>query len=234
VLTERPLRPPSRCRSDPRHGGPLHPYLDHARRLVRSSTPVVVYDTETSGLIAIGDPFPWPWEIAACLVRKGLIEDRFHAILDWREPIPAGANLRGIDPATPMTTGIPPLEALTRFSRFVADLPLAGQRVELFDNVVMRAAYWKSDLPTPRGLREPGRSIDTRYLAELLYPVPGMPGAPADYHLGDLARHFGVPHDPAELHGAPADAEVTVGVLLGLVAEVERRQAARPSRKRSA
>jgi DNA polymerase III epsilon subunit-like protein len=202
----------------------VHPYLDHARRLVRSSTPIVVYDTETSGLLAINDRFPWPWEIAACLIRKGVIEDRFHALLNWNEPIPDGANLRQIDPATPILHGLPPSEVLARFSRFVADLPLAGQRVELFDNVVMRAAYWKTDLPTPRGLREPGRSIDTRYLAELLYPVPGMPGAPADYHLGDLAHHFRIPHDPAALHGAAADAEVTVGVLLGLIAEIEHRR----------
>lgn len=227
-----PPRPPSLSLPDSLTPGwrRVHPYLDRSRRLVRSSTPLVVYDLETSGLLAINDPFPWPWEIGACLVRAGRIEDRFHAYLNWGGAIPDAANLRKIDPELPRTSGLPPAEVLARFSRFLADLPVGGQRIELFDNVVLRAAYWAVDLPTPRGLREPGRSVDTRYMAELLYPVAGMPGAPADYHLGDLARHFGIPHDPAELHGAVADAEANVGVLMGLVSEVERRLDARPTK----
>ena len=61
----------------------------------------------------------------------------------------------------------------------------------------------------------------------------GKQGAGKGTQATRLAGHFGVPHDPAELHGAVADAEVNVGVLMGLVDEVERRLAVRPTKGRT-
>jgi Rad3-related DNA helicase/DNA polymerase III epsilon subunit-like protein len=97
----------------------------------------------------------------------------------------------------------PPLSvALQALARFVGDLPIVGQSVELDLACLERA-----------GLRLPGPVYDTFELAQLL-----LPGRPT-YDLRSVASALGVA--PARQHRALADAETARDVFLALLGRVE-------------
>jgi DNA polymerase-3 subunit epsilon/ATP-dependent DNA helicase DinG len=92
-------------------------------------------------------------------------------------------------------------KALAELARFVGDLPLVGQSIEIDLDYLERA-----------GLRLTAPAYDTFELAQLL--IPGLP----TYSLASVARALGV--EPRASHRALADAETAMDVFLALLARL--------------
>lgn len=199
-------------------------YLRGCLALARSERPIVVLDTETTGLLVPGAHFPFVWEIGA---RKRLPDgsvEVFSAMLDWGVSIPPAANLADTDPDLPITAGLEPSFVLGQFAAFIAGCVLVGQRVETFDLPVLRAAYEAVGLGVPRQIYIPGYTIDTRVIAEMLWAhAPVGSDRPDDFHLPDLGRFLGASFD--SIHRAMADVGLNEQVFDALMDILERQDA---------
>lgn len=196
------------------------PYLRHALRVARNASVIVIYDTETTGLDQLESPMPLIWELGA--VRRPARGKRqpHSAILNCGVEIPWGANLRHIDPRTPLMRGRPSAQVLTGFRRFVAGAILAGHNIVDFDNPLLAHAYALAELAAPPQLTDKRQCIDTVLLARALWPK-GASDGPPDNKLITLARFLEVPFETASLHGALADVilnEMVLDRLLALTA----------------
>ena len=188
---------------------------------------MVIYDTETTGLDKLDDPMPLIWELAA--IRRPIRGKRqpHVAILNCGIEIPWQANIRKIDPRTPLTHGRPTEQVLAGFGRFVAGAILVGHNITDFDNPLMCHGYALAGLPAPVQLTNKRLCIDTVLLARALWPK-GSIGGPPDNKLITLGRFLDVPFDAAALHGALADVVLNVQVLDRLLAIAVERLGADP------
>lgn len=193
------------------HPMDLHPYVRHALRAVRSAPAVVIYDTETTGFDRIDAPMPRIWELAA-IKRSAAGRVAHTTILNCGIEIPWEANLRRVDPRTPLIHGKPTEIVLARFARFIEGALLVGHNIVSFDNPLMSHAYALAGLPSPIQLSDRRRCVDTVLLARALWPK-GTPGAPVNNQLASLGLHLGVEFDAAGLHAALADVTLNELVL---------------------
>ena len=192
-------------------------YAAHARRLVATGAPIVIYDLETTGLDDLGSPAPRVWELAAVRRSAG---DRQEAsrILNCGVPIPAEANIAGVDPMLPLREGVDPREVLERFARFVDGAILVGHNICGFDNAILLAEYARAGVAAPLSLADKRRCIDTLSLSRAIFPKDEA-GSPDRHRLVDMARHLGVPMN-GTAHRALADVLTCEGVFDALVARL--------------
>ena len=179
----------------------------------------VVVDCETSGLDPARDRL---LALGAVAVRGSRIElgESFSAVIRQDTASdPANILVHGIS-GDAQRGGRPAAEALSDFSRFLADgLPVAFHAP--FDAAVLRTAM--SRVP---GLQPPADWLDLAQIAPALYPGP----ARARRALDDWLAEFGIA-SPGR-HDALADAYATAQLLLVLLAEATRQGAGTVARLR--
>jgi DNA polymerase III epsilon subunit family exonuclease len=160
-----------------------------------SSSRLVVFDTETTGLSATGDHVI---EIAALALEGGAETGRFESLIDPGAPIPPEISaIHGITDA--MVRGRPPFrDVAARFLEFAGADILAAHNAPYDISMMI--------VPTlAAGLRPGGnRVLDTHRLARKLIPSPR-------YNLGALAKTLGIEMPVA--HRAMADVEACAGLL---------------------
>jgi DNA helicase-2/ATP-dependent DNA helicase PcrA len=193
------------------------PYSVHARTLLASRPPLVIYDVETTGLDELNVPAPRIWELAA-VRRDGQGRVEASRIVNCGMPIPAAANVAGVDPELPLKEGADPREVLIRFATFLDGAVLVGHNITGFDNAILVAEYVRHGLVPPAALTDIRRCVDTLNLSRSLFPKD-EPGSPARYGLGAMAEHLGIPVD-GTAHRALADVLVCEKLFDALAARL--------------
>jgi DNA polymerase-3 subunit epsilon/DNA polymerase-3 subunit alpha (Gram-positive type) len=175
-----------------------------AFRLPRS---YVCYDLETTGLGRDAHVI----EIGAVRVLDGYEDEKFSTFV----ALPPGAH---VEPGSfavnhiseVMLEGAPSiLDAYLSFVEFVGDLPLVGQNIKSFDNVLMARVAAELGLPS---VVDNG-SYDTMLLYRELV------GKPAN--LAAICSHYGVENE--EAHRAWADARATSDCYLAIIRDAASR-----------
>lgn len=192
-------------------------YADHTIRLLATRAPVLVFDTETTGLPSETGPLPKIWEVASIrLDRTGGREEK-RATINIGELIPAEALVAGrdLDPALPMTEGKEPSLVWSRFAAYAGDAIFVGHNILKFDNPLVAAACARLGIVPPIQVLDPSLCIDTMLLAQELFPK-GRSGSPENHRLGTLAAFFSIER-PTDLHRALADTRLTELVFRALV-----------------
>lgn len=175
-----------------------------------AEVPFVVVDVETTGISAMmGDRVT---EVAAVLVSRGQIVDAFHSLVNPQRSIPAYVTrLTGISDA--MVRDAP------RFEQIAGELAvqLAGRvfvaHNASFDWTFLSAEYGRV-AAAPLDAISNGRLCTVRLARRFLAHLPRR-------NLDAVAWHYGVTIDGR--HRAAGDARATAQVLLGLLADAERR-----------
>ena len=213
-------------------------YTTRSLALLRSGRPVLIMDTETTGLLPDERnphrPRPSAWEVGA--VRRTRRPDGTVARTEGRVVVDTGplpADLvawnreHGIDIAadTPVREGRPPREALPLVARSVAGCVLVGHNLTAFDAPLLAGDMRAAGVPVPAELADPAHHVDTMLLARALWPK-GSPGAPAGYSLGVLAAYAGY-RQAGTFHRALDDCRATEALLLFCVREAMRREGRR-------
>lgn len=204
--------------------------LTRALALIEGGRPLLVMDTETTGLRPVrgsGDPEPRIYQLAA-LRREPDGETRFHSrLLNPGVAIDAEwATARGFDPEAPMRDGEEPGPVLRRFAAWAAGCVLVGHNIEAFDLPVMVAEHARLGLPAPIAyLPRAGTTVDTIVLARSLWSARATE-RPVDHTIANVARHLGLEVDEAALHDAGADVRLNLAVLDALHAVLRERAAA--------
>ena len=183
---------------------------DRGQATSLADVPFVVVDVETTGISAImGDRVT---EVAAVLVSRGEIVDAFHSLVNPQRNIPAYiTGLTGISDA--MVRDAP------RFEQIAGDLAvhLAGRvfvaHNASFDWTFLSAEYGRV-AAAPLDAISNGRLCTVRLARRFLSHLPRR-------NLDSVAWHYGVTIDGR--HRAAGDARATAQVLLGLLADAERR-----------
>jgi DNA polymerase III epsilon subunit-like protein len=195
-------------------------YTEHAVRLLATGSPVLVYDTETTGLPSETGPLPKIWEIASIRIdRRGGREEK-RATINIGELIPAEALVagKGLDPALPMTEGKEPSLVWSRFAAYAGDAIFVGHNILKFDNPLAAAACSRLGIAPPIQLLDPSLCIDTMLLAQELYPK-GRTGSPENHRLSTLASFFSIER-PDGLHRALVDTRLTELVFRELAGRI--------------
>ena len=166
----------------------------------------VAVDTETTGLYPDrGDRLV---EVAAVKVRRGLRADSYSQLIHpAREIPPEATRVNGITDET--VAGSPPAaEVLPELASFIDESVVVCQNVP-FDRAFL-------DMELERAGLSPltNRMYDTKVLAKCFWPELG------GFGLDQLATRAGV--EVGGRHRALADAEITAGVFLALLAEAGR------------
>ena len=194
---------------------PPSPVVVRAALLYMANSRLLVYDTETTGLVRVGPDgralgtAPRIWDLAAIPVRaQGEPDGEAQSwLIRLKEPIPNEANVSGVDPRLPVESGQPVALALTGFSALAHNRVLIAHNGALFDDPIMRAAYAGRGLPEPRSLQEPAWNFDTLPLARMLLPGP--------HRLGNVAETLGI--TGVWSHRASGDAELLAQLVLALL-----------------
>jgi CBS domain-containing protein len=178
-----------------------------------SATPLlaldaVAFDTETTGL----DPArARVIEFGAVRLVAGRVDesDRFHALIDPREPIPpASTKIHGIDAAR--VAGAPDFAAAwPKLEAFLGDAPLIGHTID-FDMAALAAETKRAGID----FRRP-RTLDIRSLAEFVRP--NLPG----FSIEHLAAWLGL--EVEQRHSALGDAATTARILVALIPHLRER-----------
>lgn len=165
-----------------------------------------VIDFETTGISP--DHGARPTEVAAVLVRDGVIQDHYQSLMNPGVRIPSFIeDLTGISNA--MVRSAPTVKAVMRqVAEFVGALPLVAH------NAAFDRKFWDSELQTLNIKRQ------QEFICSLLLARRVYPDAP-NHRLGDLARHLGLP-GAKRYHRALADAEVTAHLMLDIKSELMR------------
>ena len=221
-----------------------HAYIERALELYRSGRPLIIYDTETTGLLRPEMPAPEPWHIAA--IKRYPDGRRLEAerILYLAENLPPiVVELCAVAADMPHLTGKPPAEVLPSFGNFIKGAVIVGHNIIDFDNPVMVAAYENVGAEVPVQFTEtdvaahklrPRYGIDTKWLAYAVLRdcAPRHIQTPNDrtwgydergrkiypYSLTALGRFLECSFVQEELHNAMADIRLCEQVLDELLA----------------
>lgn len=167
---------------------------------------IAVIDFETNGQAAINGGRPT--EIAAVLVRSGMIVDRYQSLMNASVYIPLEIQiLTGISNA--MVREAPPAErVMAEVFDFVGAHPLVAHNAS-FDR-----GFWDAEL-TRQNRQRKREFACTMLLSRRVYPES------PNHKLGTLVQELNLPMTgPA--HRALADAEVTAHLLLRLISDLIR------------
>ena len=149
-----------------------------------------------------------PTEIAAVLVRDGIIVDRYQSLMNAGVYVPYYIEeLTGISNEM-LRTAPPAAQVMTEVFDFVGQAKLVAHNAS-FDKI-----FWDAELARLQRCR----TVDfacTVLLSRRVFPNV------ANHKLGTLVRHFDLPIS-GQAHRALADAEVTAHLLLHLIAELKR------------
>jgi DNA polymerase III epsilon subunit-like protein len=203
--------------------------LTRALALIEGGRPLLVIDTETTGLRpprGSGEPEPRIYQIAA-LRREPSGETRFHSrLLNPGVAVEAEwAAARGFDPEAPMRDGEESGPVLRRFAAWATGCVIIGHNIEAFDLPVMVAEHARLGLPAPIAyLPRAGTTVDTIVLARSLWPARAT-DRPVDHTIANVARYIGLEVDEAALHDAGADVRLNLAVLDALHATLRERAA---------
>lgn len=167
----------------------------------------VVIDFETTGLSPAHGARPT--EIAAVLVRNGIIADRYQSLMNSGVYIPALIEeLTGISNA--MVRAAPAVPTVMReVAEFVGTYPLVAH------NAAFDKKFWDAEFQR-LNIRRQQEFICSLLLARRIYPEA------RSHKLSVLAAALGLP-GAKRYHRALADAEVTAHLLLHLKAELQQR-----------
>lgn len=168
---------------------------------------VAVIDFETTGLSpAQGDRAT---EVAAVIVDKGRVVDRYQSLMNAGVRIPAYIEaLTGISNA--MVRSAPPAQAVMReVSEFVGDIPIVAH------NAAFDARFWDAELARIQRARR------QEFVCSLLLSRRLLPLAPS-HKLGALVEYAKLPV-AGRYHRALADAEMAASLLLRLEEELRLR-----------
>lgn len=168
---------------------------------------VAVIDFETTGLSpAQGDRAT---EIAAVIVERGRIVDRFQSLMNAGVRVPAFIEaLTGISDA--MVRSAPPApEVMRQVSDFVGDYPLVAH------NASFDCKFWDAELARI------ARTRRQAFVCSLLLSRRLLPAAPS-HKLGALVEYARLPV-AGRYHRALADAEMAASLLLRLETELHQR-----------
>lgn len=192
-------------------------YSEHTLRLLATGAPVIVFDTETTGLPSDTTPLPKVWEIASIRLDRAGGREEKRATINIGEPIPREALVAGkdLDPELPMKEGKEPSLVWGRFAAYAVDSIFVGHNILKFDNPLVAAACARLGIVPPLQTIEPSLCIDTMLLAQELFPR-GQSGSPENHRLGTLAGFFSIER-PDNLHRALADTRLTELVFRALV-----------------
>lgn len=210
---------------------PLDPLLLRSLAQFHSGRPLVVFDTETTGLPQPGLPPPRIWQLAAMKLEKGRADLTHEVLLNVGDVLSADVvRICQVDANISLLHGHEPVLVLAKFARFIEGAVLVGANIVNFDNPIMAEEYRRSGLPIPVQFLDPGWTIDVTLMARALYPSGSRP-APTDPVSGrpsnaliNLGRYFGCQFDEAALHGATADVALARQVLDALLNEIKQRQ----------
>lgn len=168
---------------------------------------VAVIDFETTGLSpAQGDRAT---EVAAVIVDKGRVVDRYQSLMNAGVRIPAYIEaLTGISNA--MVRSAPPAQAVMReVSEFVGDIPIVAH------NAAFDARFWDAELARIQRARR------QEFVCSLLLSRRLLPLAPS-HKLGALVEYAKLPV-AGRYHRALADAQMAASLLLRLEEELRLR-----------
>ena len=166
-----------------------------------------VVDVETTGLDVDHDHLLAIAAIAVQFDAEGrpciALADSFEAVVHHESPSTDKDNilLHGIGVGA-QRAGVPPVQALDAFERWLDGAPLLGYHASFDEAMIERASR------AARGRGLPARWLDLAPVAAALHP--GVPG----HALDDWLDHFGI--DCAVRHQAAADTLATAELLLRL------------------
>lgn len=149
-----------------------------------------------------------PTEIAAVLVRDGIIVDRYQSLMNAGVYVPYFIEeLTGISNEM-LRTAPPAAHVMAEVFDFVGNAKLVAHNAS-FDKI-----FWDDELARLH------RSRNVEFACTVLLSRRVFPNV-ANHKLGTLVRHFDLPMS-GRAHRALADAEVTAHLLLHLMAELKR------------
>lgn len=149
-----------------------------------------------------------PTEIAAVLVRDGIILDRYQSLMNAGVYVPYYIEeLTGISNEM-LRTAPPATQVMTEVFDFVGEAKLVAHNAS-FDKI-----FWDAELARLN------RRRTVEFACTVLLSRRVFPNV-ANHKLGTLVRHFDLPIS-GQAHRALADAEVTAHLLLHLIAELKR------------
>jgi DNA polymerase-3 subunit epsilon len=167
-------------------------------KLLPLDRPLVVFDTETTGVNARSDRIV---EIACVKLHPDGRRENWVRRMNPGVPIPSGSTaIHGIRDAD--VAGLPRFrEVAAELARFLEGCDLAGYNITGFDLPVLRIEFLRAGIPFEISDR---RLLDAQRIFFAREPR----------HLSAAARFYcNAPHEGA--HGALADAEMTLQVLVG-------------------
>lgn len=182
----------------------LHWQLSH-----RSAPPIVVLDTETTGLDPECDDII---QISAVKIQNGKILESTRLSLFLASDRPVPARLGDVD--NPMADiyesaqKLPPEQALSIFADYIRNCMPAGHNLT-FDLAMLRGNYRRrTALPVPPEIQSEAPSLDTLAISRLVYPRLW------NHTLGYLIGYLGI--EGVNSHNADDDADATAKLLLKL------------------
>ena len=170
--------------------------------------PLVVLDTETTGFnYSGGDEVI---ELAGAKVVNDEIIDTFHELILPTRPVPVEAiGVHGITNEHLASFARPQQEVFPEFASFISGTVLVGHNIRRFDYPFIATHFIKL------GLNAPGNDmLDTLEMSRRYLSLRSN-------KLGNVAAHFGIASDGA--HRADRDVEITLDVLRGLAAHVDKK-----------
>ena len=213
-------------------------YIAAAVSMARSGRPIVVFDTETTGLYRPGEPEPEPWQLAALKVSPDGKRKENCRVIRTSVPIPARVcEICHVEPDLPQREGKDPPEVLRAFAAWVDGAIMVGHNSVEYDHHIMRDAYVRAALPVPRQfiviepsvhVLDPKDALDTKWLAQavLVDTYPRHRKTPREVPrdddkgalaLGPLATFLGIEYDKDALHDAMADVRLCEKVFNELI-----------------
>ena len=171
------------------------------------SATVVVIDFETTGLYP--EQGGRATEVAAVLISNGAIVDRYQSLMNAGVFIPPFIeSLTGI--SNRMIRQAPgAADVMQQLARFIGEIPLVAHNAA-FDRKFLQAEFQRIGQP------QRATMFCSMRLARRIYP-----NAP-NHQLATLVRHAGIA-ESGPYHRALADAEMTAGLWLRMLEELETR-----------
>jgi DNA polymerase III epsilon subunit-like protein len=214
-------------------------YITSAVTMARSGRPIVVFDTETTGLYTNGEPDPEPWQLAALKIMPDGTRQENSRIIRTKVPIPARVcEICHVEPDLPQRKGKDPAAVLKAFTTWIEGAIMVGQNSVEFDHHILRDAYVRASLPVPHQfvtidpavhVLDPKDAIDTKWLAQaiLIDTYPRHRQTPREANMGTegrgalslapLATFLGIEYDQAALHDALVDVRLCEKVFNELI-----------------
>ncbi|MCQ2286419.1 MAG: UvrD-helicase domain-containing protein [Bacteroidales bacterium] len=166
--------------------------------------PIVVFDTETTGLNVYRDEVI---QIAAIKLQKGKVVDVFNKFLKTEKDMGESEKVHHISKEKLEREGKDRTVVLKQFANFINNTIAVGHNVR-FDQQILLSEYERN------GIESPDLSIyyDTLDLAQRFYPQL------ENHQLGTLCKHFNFTQEQA--HDALSDVKDTVKLLNHLVPKI--------------